>query len=57
MHLFPKQGNKDPWINTQNYGLDKILLRRGSIDDGVLSFSKPGTRSEATRLDWESDAA
>ncbi len=57
MHLFPKQGDKDPWINTQNYGLDKILLRRGSIDDGVLSFSKPGTRSEATRLDWESDAA
>ena len=57
MHLFPKQGDKEPWINTQNYGLDKKLLRRGSIDDGVLLFSKPGTRSEETRLNWESDAA
>ncbi len=57
MHLFPKQGDRKPWINTQNYELDKTLLRRGSIDDGVLSFSRPGVHSVEMRHDLESDAA
>ena len=57
MHLFPKQGDREPWINTQNYKLDKKLLRRGSIDDGVLLFRRPGARSEETHHDWQSDAA
>jgi cation diffusion facilitator CzcD-associated flavoprotein CzcO len=38
MHLFPKQGGHAPWHNTQNYLLDKKLLRRGPPDDGVLQF-------------------
>ena len=38
MHLFPKQGN-DPWCNTQNYKLDKKMIRRAPIEDGVLVFS------------------
>ena len=50
MHLFPKQGDREPWINTQNYKVDKKLLRRGPIDDGVLLFSNPDVR-------WDSDAA
>ena len=50
MHLFPKQGDREPWINTQNYKLDKKLLRYGPIDDGVLSFDNPNAG-------WESDAA
>jgi len=50
MHLFPKQGDREPWINTQNYKLDKKVLRHGPIDDGVLSFDNPDAG-------WESDAA
>ena len=45
MHLFPKQGDKDPWRNTQNYLLDKKLIRHGNIDDGVLVFSNATTKS------------
>lgn len=58
MHLFPKQGDREPWINTQNYKLDKKLLRSEPIDDGVLLFSNPVRQSEATlSSQWESDAA
>ncbi|MGR9089988.1 MAG: flavin-containing monooxygenase [Gammaproteobacteria bacterium] len=39
MHLFPKQGDRDPWRNTQNYTLDKEIIRNAPIDDGVLDFS------------------
>ena len=35
MHLFPKQGDRDPWRHTQDYATDKKLTR-GPIEDGVL---------------------
>lgn len=38
MHLLPKQGDKEPWINPQNYRRDKKMMRHGKIDDGVLQF-------------------
>jgi cation diffusion facilitator CzcD-associated flavoprotein CzcO len=38
MHLFPKQGNREPWINPQNYGRDKKMIRFGALEDGVLVF-------------------
>ena len=41
MHLFPKQGDRDPWRNTQNYPLDRKLARRGPLEDGALAFSNP----------------
>ncbi len=36
MHLFPKQGDRAPWLNTQDYARDRKMLRRGPIEDGVL---------------------
>jgi cation diffusion facilitator CzcD-associated flavoprotein CzcO len=39
MHLFPKQGDRDPWRNTQNYVLDKQAIREAPIDDDVLEFA------------------
>jgi cation diffusion facilitator CzcD-associated flavoprotein CzcO len=42
MHEFPKQGNKAPWLNHQNYKLDKQTFNEEAIDDGVLIFSKLG---------------
>jgi cation diffusion facilitator CzcD-associated flavoprotein CzcO len=41
MYRFPKQGDREPWINTQNYRLDKKMIHSEAIDDGVLSFSNP----------------
>ena len=41
MHLFPKQGDRDPWRNTQNYPLDRRMARRGPLEDGALRFSNP----------------
>ena len=39
MHLFPKQGDHEPWLNPQNYQRDKKMIRYGAIEDGVLVFS------------------
>ena len=58
MHLFPKQGDKAPWLNTQNYMEDKKLILNRKIDDGVLSFSNPVPESQETiDTQLESDAA
>jgi cation diffusion facilitator CzcD-associated flavoprotein CzcO len=35
---FPKQGSKTPWRLHQNYALDILMLRFGSLDDGTLEF-------------------
>ncbi|MDH3364316.1 MAG: NAD(P)/FAD-dependent oxidoreductase [Gammaproteobacteria bacterium] len=35
----PKQGDHEPWINPQNYKLDKKMFREGEIDDGTLVFT------------------
>jgi len=35
----PKQGDREPWINPQNYRLDKKMFLKGAIDDGTLRFS------------------
>ncbi len=34
----PKQGDRAPWLLKQNYLTDVRAIRRGQIDDGVLSF-------------------
>ena len=58
MHLFPKQGDKAPWLNTQNYMEDKQLLGERAVDDGVLQFTNPAVESVAIETDLlESDAA
>ncbi|MEZ5551344.1 MAG: NAD(P)/FAD-dependent oxidoreductase [Pseudomonadales bacterium] len=41
MHLFPKQGDRDPWRNTQNYALEKKIIRSAPLEDGALVFSNP----------------
>ncbi len=38
IHLFPKQGFKKPWINPQNYKIDKEMFLTDSLDDGVMDF-------------------
>jgi cation diffusion facilitator CzcD-associated flavoprotein CzcO len=40
IHLLPKQGDRDPWRNTQDYWLDKDLLPSWSFDDEALAFRR-----------------
>jgi len=54
MHLLPRQGDRAPWLNTQNYIADRKMIREGPMEDGVLQFSNPESM-QAARL--ESDAA
>ena len=42
MHLMPAQGDREPWINPQNYDKDKTMFREGAVDDGVMQFTNPG---------------
>lgn len=39
MDQFPKQGDKEPWINPQSYKRDKKLFRESPLDDGAMQFS------------------
>jgi hypothetical protein len=41
LDLFPQQGSKGPWRRHQNYALDLLDLRFGSLDDGALEFTRP----------------
>jgi len=43
MHLFPKQGDHEPWINPQNYWRDRKMIRFGPLLDGALIFSNHAT--------------
>ena len=40
--MLPKQGSKDPWINTQNYLKDLFQVRFKSLEDSDLKFKKAG---------------
>lgn len=48
MHLMPRQGDKEPWLNPQNYKKDKKLFQKTRVDDGVMRFE--GRRVEATGI-------
>jgi monooxygenase len=39
MPLFPRQGDKAPWLNTQDYKADKKLRGKARFDDGALIFT------------------
>ena len=38
MHRFPKQGDREPWINPQRYQHDRRMFRHSHVDDGVMRF-------------------
>lgn len=41
MDIFPKQGSKNPWKLPQNYALDTMTLKYGSLEDGMEFTSPP----------------
>ncbi len=38
--LLPKQGDREPWLNTQSYRADKKLIADAPVDDGVMQFER-----------------
>ena len=40
VHLFPKQGSRQPWKLYQNYARDLFSLRYGAVRDEAMVFSK-----------------
>lgn len=60
MHLFPKQGDRQPWLNTQNFAEDRQTIRNGDLEDGSLIFSSAAevqATAELARTTLRSDAA
>ena len=45
MHLMPKQGDRSPWIFTQDYWLEKDEFPLADLDDGALVYSTVTTAS------------
>ena len=39
MHRFPKQGDREPWLNPQSYARDKKMIRTAPLEDGALVFA------------------
>ena len=39
IHLFPKQGSRSPWVNTQNYFKDFFGIKFGRINDDSIHFT------------------
>jgi cation diffusion facilitator CzcD-associated flavoprotein CzcO len=44
MHKFPRQGDREPWINPQNFKRDKKMFRKSPLEDGAMHFSRSRTR-------------
>ena len=38
MDQLPKQGDREPWLNSQNYFDDRRKFLEGTLDDGALRF-------------------
>jgi len=43
MPLLPRQGDRAPWLNTQDYRKDVKLLGKAPVEDGVMEFTKPSS--------------
>ena len=41
MDQLPKQGDREPWLNSQNYFADRDKFLKGALEDGVLRFEGP----------------
>lgn len=36
----PRQGDREPWINPQNYRRDRKMFLHSPVDDGVMRFTR-----------------
>ena len=47
LDFLPKQGSRTPWKLYQNYALDLVTLKLGSLEDGAMEFSNPAVLAKA----------
>ncbi len=47
LHIMPKNADKLPWRLNQNYVQDRIDMKTGAIDDGVLTFANARVAASA----------
>ena len=45
MPLLPRQGDREPWLHTQDFQRDIKLISKASVDDGVMMFTNPQSDS------------
>lgn len=50
MHQFPKQGDREPWINSQSYRLDRKAFRHEPLDDGAMRFTRARARATSEQV-------
>ena len=46
MPKLPRQGTQMPWVNPQNYRVDKKMFRESAVSDGALIFTSSNNDSE-----------
>jgi Predicted flavoprotein involved in K+ transport len=39
LSLLPRQGNRAPWIHTQDYSIEKDEMRLAHLEDGTLLYA------------------
>ena len=47
LQRFPRQGDREPWINSQMYARDARMIR-GALEDGALIFNNRASRDTAS---------
>jgi len=53
LQRLPKQGDREPWLNPQDYRSDKKRFLDAPLEDGTLQFARadrPGFRQTASRI-------
>ncbi len=40
LQLLPRQGDRHPWLNVQDYDFDKKMIRNKDVVDDVLKFRR-----------------
>jgi hypothetical protein len=50
LDILPKQGSRAPWKLYQNYALDMISLRFGSVKDEAMAYTAPHGAAQEERV-------
>ncbi len=38
LHLMPKSGDRQPWVHSQDYWMEKDVIPAADLDDGCLVY-------------------
>ncbi len=50
MHLLPRQGDRHPWLHTQDFARDRELIRHAPLEDGNLEFATAAAQPHAAAM-------